>query len=121
MKDGMGKVNKRNGIGTWAALALTALALAGCGGVENDYNYGGVAFTGKAKPVKGDRTSFVSTAGPASASLDGAIGGANYEGIKYCIDYLGTSDIEWQVGPDTPRQQLDLSDNRVTFRGRCVE
>ena len=51
MKDGMGKVSKRNGIGTWAALALTALALAGCGGVENDYNYGGVTFTGKAKPV----------------------------------------------------------------------
>lgn len=117
----MGKVSKRNGIGPWAALALTAVVIAGCGSAKNDYNYGGVTFTGKAKAVKGDRASFVSTAGPASASLDGAIGGARYEGIKYCIEFLGTSDIDWQVGPETPRQQLDLSDNKVTFRGRCAE
>lgn len=121
MKDGMGKVSRQNGIKTIAALALTALALAGCTGVKNDYTYGGVTFSGKAKPVRGDRKSFVSSAGPASVSLDGAIGGATYEGVKYCIDFLGTSDIAWQVGPDTPRQQLDLSGNRVTFRGRCVE
>ncbi len=117
----MGKVSKRNSIGTMAALALTALAVAGCGSIKNDYNYGGVTFSGKAKAVKGDRASFVSTAGPASASLDGAIGGAEYEGIKYCIEYLGTSDIDWQVGPDTPREQLLLTDNKVTFRGRCAE
>ncbi|APZ54893.1 hypothetical protein [Salipiger abyssi] len=103
--------------------ATLMLSLAACGKYSkaNRFEYGGMVFPGSAKAVRGDRKSFVATAGPASASLDGAVAAARYQGIKYCIDYLGTSDIDWQVGPDTPPEQLMIESDKVTFRGSCTE
>nr|WP_274705515.1 hypothetical protein [Salipiger pentaromativorans] len=102
-------------------LALSLTACSKLGGGANRFEYGGVYFSGNAKAVKGDRASFVATAKPVSASLDGAIEAARYEGVKYCIKYLGTSNIAWQVGPDTPKEQLVVEKNGLTFRGTCVE
>lgn len=105
-------------------LAITvAAALAGCGLVNDgtQLQYGGVTFKGDSKGNKADRAQFVSTGGPVSASIDGASRAAAYQGTIYCINTLGTSRIDWQIGPDTPQGQLPVSGNDVVFQGRCVE
>lgn len=99
---------------------LVLLALAGCGG-GNAYQYGGMRFPGDAKGIKDNRKQFVATAGPVSASIDGARAAASYEAIKYCIDYLGSSDIRWTIGPDTPPSQLPIEKDKLTYRGECLE
>ena len=109
-----------------AALVLLMLApLGGCskwfGGGANELTYEGIRFIGDSKAIKDDKRSFVAYAEPASASLEGARQAAYYEGVQYCIGYLGTSDIDWQVGPDTPADQLIVTNNRLTFRGTCKE
>ena len=124
MTEAVGDVKTGIGIRTMALLAFAGAGLAGCGifgGDDNSYVYQGVTFAGDAKALSGDRASFVSTAGPASASLEGAIGGARFEGTKYCIDYLGTSDIAWTVGPDAPAAQIPVQDDEVRLSGTCLE
>nr|WP_252737566.1 hypothetical protein [Citreicella sp. C3M06] len=103
---------------TLAALLLSGLAACSS---KTGIEYGGVTFDGKVKASKADRSQFVSTGGPVSASIDGASSAARYQGTVYCMSYLGTSDIDWQIGPDTPQGQLPIDDNRVVFQGRCVE
>ena len=105
-------------------LGLALATLAGCGvfgSKAKRYEYGGMVFTGDAKRVRGDRASFVATGGPVSASLEGAIGATEYQGIRYCIKYLGTSDIDWAIGPDTPQAQLPVDGDKLTFQGTCRE
>ncbi|WP_417721947.1 hypothetical protein [Salipiger sp.] len=111
-------------IRTGALAICAALALASCdsiGGRANQITYEGIPFKGKSKAIKGDRMSFVASAKPASRSIEGAIQAATYEGVKYCIARLGSSDITWQIGPDTPREQLVVQDDTLTFRGTCAE
>ncbi|EPX80465.1 hypothetical protein [Salipiger mucosus] len=108
-----------------AALAgIAVLGLTACsvfGSRENQIEYQGIPFNGDHRALRDDRMSFVATAKPADVSLDGAIRAAEFEGVKYCISYIGTSDIDWQIGPDTPRAQMPVSDGTLTFRGTCVE
>ncbi|WP_111550425.1 hypothetical protein [Salipiger aestuarii] len=114
----MSKVMMRIGLSIMAAAGL-----AGCGLVDNGtaVQYGGMTFKGASEGNKADRAQFVSTGGPVSASIDGASRAAAYQGTVYCINVLGTSDVDWQIGPDTPQGQMPVARDDVVFRGRCVE
>lgn len=115
-----GRVVLNGALAVCAALALASCSSLGGGG-QNQIVHDGIQFHGKSKAIKGDRRSFVATARPATRSIEGAIEAARYEGVKYCVGYLGSSDIAWQVGPDTPRDQLTVQDDTLTFRGTCEE
>lgn len=98
------------------------LALAACGRGELDtITYEGARFVGDLRSERGDRAAFVATGGPASVSLEGATRAAYYQAVQHCIDYLGSSDIAWAVGPDTEEAARPVDDNRVVLTGRCIE
>lgn len=103
--------------------AVAALGLAGCQTPEQrgQIPFDGFYFRTKANKVdKADLSLFVSTSQPVSASLDGARAAAEYEGTRYCIETYGTSEIIWDVGPETDPASLPIDKDALTYRGRCV-
>lgn len=102
-------------------IALAAvLAVPACNRVDDRILFDGAAFRGKAAAIdKADRRAFTASVSPASATIDGAIEAARYEGTKYCIENYGTSAIAWTVGPDTPRENLVIEGDTLTFQGAC--
>lgn len=105
---------------TGSLLALAAL-LAACGASKDDPEFGGLQFRGGAKPVGDDRANFVVTISNAARAPYAAADAGIYEGTKYCIHYLGTSDIAWAMDPAAVRRQPVLSGSDLVLRGRCVE
>ncbi|MBE9635399.1 hypothetical protein [Salipiger mangrovisoli] len=101
-------------------LALAAL-VASCGPGKDDPEFGGMQFRGSAKPVGDDRANFVATVNNAARAPYSAVDAGLYEGTKYCVNYLGTSDIAWAVDPEALRAQPRLSGSDLVLRGRCVE
>ncbi|MEN9062479.1 MULTISPECIES: hypothetical protein [Ponticoccus] len=105
-------------------LLLMVVSVAGCGrlgfGQGSKPLFDGQRYNSTARAVaRSDRQNFVATARPVAKSLEGAIAAAEYEGIRHCITFYGTSDIDWRVGPDTPRSSLPITKNTVTLRGSC--
>lgn len=116
-------------MGKWVLIAVLGLAMtsvSGCsrlgiGKIKRDVTtFDGQRFRGAARATTGkEPIHFVSTVRGASKSLDGARAAAEHQGIKHCIKHYGTSDIDWEVGPDTPPQALGLENDTVTFMGTC--
>ena len=110
-------------------LGSLVLTLSACSsGLGDRFGFGkgseffdGQRYTGSAKADRSDRSHFVASVKPVSASFDGAIEAARYEGVQHCIKYYGTSDIAWDVGPDTPREALVIEKDTLTFMGTCQE
>lgn len=99
---------------------VSALAIPACNRVDDRVLFEGVAFRGKVSVIdKADRRAFTASVSPASATIDGAVEAARYEGTKYCIENYGTSSIAWTVGPDTPREALVIEGDTLTFQGAC--
>lgn len=103
-----------------SALALVA-ALAACGAGKDDPVFGGMQFAGSAKTTGDNRADFIATVKNAARAPQAAVEAGLYEGTKYCLHYLGTSDIAWTADPDTLRAQPRLSGRDLVLRGRCVE
>lgn len=111
-------------------VVITALVLgtvAGCGKIGIDKfkgrektTFDGIHFSGTVRASTGKEPRiFVSTIRGASKSLDGARQAAAYQGIRHCIKYYGTSDIDWEIGPQTPVDELDLDKGTLSYRGAC--
>ncbi|MEO1107743.1 MAG: hypothetical protein AAFX90_07465 [Pseudomonadota bacterium] len=109
--------------GTCVAFAAVALVSA-CGTITKSSDrvqFEGNFFRAKAKPVdkKKAPTDFTVVVNGVSQSLNGAREAGRYEGTKYCIEQFGSSRIEWKVGPDTEPDQLQISDDKLSFAGTC--
>lgn len=104
-------------------LVCLGVALAGCGErfklTKKGDTFDGQFFRGSAKADRNDRQNFVASVRPVSASFDGAVQAAAHQGVKHCIEYYGTSEIEWTIGPDTPRDALVIENDTLTFLGKC--
>ncbi|MFZ5963895.1 hypothetical protein ACOXXX_13155 [Thalassococcus sp. BH17M4-6] len=98
-----------------------AAMVAGCSKGPNHVAFDGVYYRAKVKAPRNDRANFVATIKPVSKGLNGARAAGAYEGVKHCIEYYGTSDIEWAVGPDTAPEALPVTNDTLTFRGTCIE
>lgn len=103
-----------------AALALIA-ALAACGTSKDDPEFGGLKFRADTKASSQDRAAFAATVKNAARAPQLAVDAAVYEGTKYCIHFLGTSDIAWAVDPAALRAQPRLAGSDLVLSGRCVE
>ena len=101
-------------------IVLVALA-AGCTARAERVAFDGQFFSAKARKVDGQYDVFTVTVGGVSKSLDGAREAGGYEGVKYCINTYGNSDIEWVVGPDTPPEQLRIEKDKFVFQGVCPQ
>ncbi len=100
-------------------------ALAGCGQMgqglarQQQTTFDGQVFRGSATADREDRRRFVATVRDPSKSLEGAIEAAAYQGTRYCIQWYGTSDIDWEIGPDTPPEQFSAGAPTLSLTGRC--
>ncbi|MEW9919163.1 hypothetical protein AB2B41_06090 [Marimonas sp. MJW-29] len=99
--------------------AAVLVLLAGCTDSKNRIAFDGQYFRAKASKVDNTRHAFTVRVRDVSRSLDGAIAAGRHEGISYCVNNFGSSDIEWTVGPDTPPEQLQITDNTLVFQGVC--
>lgn len=104
-------------------LAATTVALAGCGGGSGDdaVTFDGQTYRAKVSTERGSREQFIVTARPVSASLEGAREAARYEATVYCVNRYGSSAISWMVGPDSPDDQLPISEDTLTLQGTCPQ
>ena len=106
---------------TFVLMTLSAIGLSACGSDdEMRPTFDGVRFNATASAEsRQDRAAFTAVVRGAEASLTGAVQAAEHEGIRHCITYFGTSDIAWQVGPDTPPEALPIENGTLRLTGRC--
>lgn len=106
-------------------LCILAMAatLGGCerAGVfqRNAPVFDGQRFRTQVKTERKNRQEFSVTVSTVSKSLKGAIAAGEYKAIQHCIQYFGTSDIDWTLGPDTDPATLPVVNDSITFRGAC--
>ncbi len=108
-------------VSTIGVIAVLSIASACSRESEDRILFDGYSFRAKAKLVdkKNSPTDFTVTVKGVSASLDGAREAGRYEGTRFCIQNIGSSKIDWRVGPDTDPQNLQIVNNTVTFVGSC--
>ncbi|CUH80297.1 hypothetical protein [Tropicibacter naphthalenivorans] len=107
-----------------AIMVALALSVTGCSkiGIKRAPGvlFDGQKFRASAKSTtRSDRQHFVASVKGVSKSFDGAVEAAEYQGTRHCLKYYGTSDIDWDVGPDTPREALVVDNDTLTFLGMC--
>ncbi|MEI4491865.1 hypothetical protein WAF00_14560 [Mameliella alba] len=106
-------------------LCILALAatLGGCGraGIfkSDQPMFDGQRFRTVVKTERKNRQVFAVTVHQVSKSVEGARAAADYKAKQHCIQYFGTSEIDWTVAPDADVQSLRIVDNTLTFRGSC--
>lgn len=106
--------------GRKVAIVSVMLAVAACAEENANVNaFDGQYFRTKTSKANDDRAEFVAEIRDVAASIDGAREAGRYEGTKYCITNFGTSRIDWIIGPDTAPETLTITDNTLTFQGRC--
>lgn len=106
----------------FSVTGIVALALmAGCTNSEDRIAFDGKYFRAKARKVEKQRDMFEVSVKGVSQSLDGARQAAEYEGVKYCVSFFGSSDIYWMIGPETPDVSLPIEGDTLTYKGRCPQ
>ena len=103
-------------------LLLAAVAmLVACGPRSDRVTFNGVYYKAKAKPVeKEDVLTFAVKVPRVDRGFQGALLAGEYEGTRYCLENAGTSDIDWANGPEGDEGTIPVSNNTMTFTGRCV-
>ncbi|MCC1492309.1 hypothetical protein [Cognatishimia sp. F0-27] len=110
------------------SLILVSLvaSVSGCGwlgiGRGGDVAFDGQYYRGNASSEQRlEKQYFMATVGPVSNSFEGARAAAQYEAIKHCIKYFGTSNIDWEVGPNTPDSAIMVDGDEITYMGVCED
>ena len=86
--------------------------------LDNQVSFDGIRFGSSLKKVNGDELAFNVIVKDAARSFEGAREAGRYEAIKYCIEMLSTSDIDWEVSPDS--SDLVLNNGNLELSGRCT-
>lgn len=102
-------------------LIVAALTVGACTDSKNRIAFDGQYFRTKVAKVDGQRDVFTVRVRDVNRSLDGARAAGRHEGISYCVDTYGSSDIDWTVGPDTPPEELQIIDDTIQFQGVCPQ
>lgn len=110
-------------------LILLALitATAACDRIQNlrpgssRAEFDGVRFRAKLSTPTDDKRDILITVTPVAVNPEAALEAGRYEATKYCLNRYGGSDTAWTVGPDQPVEDLQVTDDTITLRGRCAE
>ncbi|KHA52731.1 hypothetical protein [Sulfitobacter geojensis] len=102
-------------------IALMLGLVAGCTDSKNRIAFDGQYFRVKVAKVDGQRDVFTVRIRDVARSLDGARAAGLHAGTAYCVENYGNSKIAWSVGPDTPPEQLQITDNTLVFQGVCPQ
>ncbi|NNE53571.1 MAG: hypothetical protein HKN30_14355 [Sulfitobacter sp.] len=100
-------------------MLIGVLVLTGCGNNDDRILFDGHYYRTKVKKVDGQIDVFTVQIRDVSQSLEGARQAGRFAGTEYCVENYGSSDIKWEVGPDTPDAELQIVDNRLIFSGVC--
>jgi len=66
-----------------------------------------------------DRHAFVATVRNPEKSVKGALEAAGHQGVRFCIETYGTSDIDWEVAPTSDPADFEGVTGELSLRGRC--
>jgi hypothetical protein len=106
-------------------LTLCLGLAASCGVLEDRQNravtFEGIRFNADVRGSGEEGRDMVITVRPASVNVGAALEAGRYEAVKYCLRNFGGSDAEWQIGPDTPPEQITVTDDTITLVGRCTQ
>ncbi|MEP5732511.1 MAG: hypothetical protein ABJL67_24435 [Sulfitobacter sp.] len=102
-------------------VVLMAALVAGCTDRKNRLQFDGHFFRTKVSKVDGQRDVIQVRIRDVAKSLDGAREAGRHAGISYCVKNYGSSKIAWSVGPDTPSEELRITDNALVFQGVCPQ
>lgn len=110
-------------------LMLGALViLTGCGAISNvtgrltggdRQTFDGQLFRASVAFDRANPADFAVRVNDAGKSITGAREAGRFEATKHCITYFGTSSALWQVGPDSPEQELVFDGDALVVTGRC--
>ncbi len=100
-------------------ILATMLVLSGCLKKEEKVFFDGKYYPAKAKHSKGDRKVFVASVRRVSQGINGAREAGRHAGTLYCLKNFGTSEINWEIGPDAPEEQLMAKSGNLTLKGAC--
>ena len=102
-------------------LCVSAALLVACGNRrDGDIPFDGQYFRATAKKVDRTREDFTVTVRPVSASFEGALQAGEYEATKYCVLTFGSSDIDWEVGPDLDPEAYAIDGDQLQLSGTCT-
>jgi len=102
-------------------MILVTGLVAGCEERKNRIPFDGEYFRTKVAKVDGQRAVFTVRVRDVQRSLDGAREAGRHAGVSYCVENFGNSKIDWAPGPDTPPEELQISDNTIVFQGVCPQ
>lgn len=110
-------------------ILMVALAATGCSRIGQGLGFGqggepsfeGQKFRGSTKAQSKDKQEFIASVRVGDKPLSGAVQAAEYKGTQHCMRYYGTSDIVWEVGPDTDTDALVVENGQISLMGRCVD
>lgn len=113
--------DSRGFVWAWVLLIGAALLVSGCEKRGERVQFEDQFFRAKAsKGSNGQRESFVVEVADAASNFEGALGAGRFEATRYCINNFGTSDVDWELGPDDPPEALLSDRGRLIFRGTCL-
>ena len=98
---------------------ICVTALVACNQNRKVPPFEGKYFRAKASKVDKQRDVFTIKVKGVDQSFEGARQAAEYEGQTYCLNLYGSTDIEWNIGPDTPDAEVPLENNTLTYSGTC--
>lgn len=103
-------------------LALVA-TLGGCerAGLfkSNAPTFDGQRFRTKVSTERSNRQAFAVTVHGVSKSPEGARAAGAHKATQHCIQFYGTSDIDWVVGPEAEPAAMPVVNDAITLRGAC--
>lgn len=105
-----------------ALLSLTmAAVLAGCGPSTPPVLFDGKVYPARVDAPRADRRDMTITVRRADQGLAGALQAGRHAATAYCVQFYGNSAVEWTVGPQSPAEDLRLTeDGALILRGRCI-
>lgn len=99
---------------------IAALALSGCVERSKRVLFDGQYYPTREKGVdRQDRKAFQITVRRVEQGIDGAREAGRHGASKYCIKNFGTSQVEWERGPDDAAETLQVSNGTLLLTGRC--
>ncbi|MEP1537553.1 MAG: hypothetical protein ABJQ34_16390 [Paracoccaceae bacterium] len=99
-------------------LMISTLVLVACGRKE-PVQFDEQVFRAKLSKVDRKLIEFSVEVSPVSSSFEGALEAGRHEATRHCIENFGTSDIDWETGPDDDPETLSVVKDTLSFKGSC--
>lgn len=122
-QNAVGVITKPSRSTVWLILLLVGalLILSACERRSERVLFDGEYFRTKvSKESRDNQQSFSVVVPGISRNFEAARDSGRFAATRYCVNTFGTSDIEWQSGPDDDPETLQINNDRLTLLGTCL-